>query len=76
MSDWSAPTILTFLEAYQNEPCLWNSKDADHKNRQKVNDAWNAEAPGLPVSIAYISVPSNHAILQCWIPLLLPSKYL
>ncbi|CAF4892110.1 unnamed protein product [Pieris macdunnoughi] len=40
MSDWSAPTILTFLEAYQNEPCLWNSKDADHKNRQKVNDAW------------------------------------
>ncbi|CAH2101071.1 unnamed protein product [Euphydryas editha] len=40
MSDWSAPTILTFLEAYQNEPCLWNSKDADHKNWQKVNDAW------------------------------------
>ncbi|CAH2088948.1 unnamed protein product [Euphydryas editha] len=35
-----APTILTFLEAYQNEPCLWNSKDADHKNRQKINDAW------------------------------------
>lgn len=40
MSDWLAPTILAFLEAYQNEPCLWNSKDADHKNRQKVNDAW------------------------------------
>ncbi|VVC87248.1 unnamed protein product [Leptidea sinapis] len=35
MSDWSATTILTFLEAYQNEPCLWNPKD-----RQKVNDAW------------------------------------
>ncbi|XP_050676913.1 uncharacterized protein LOC126973619 [Leptidea sinapis] len=40
MSDWSATTILTFLEAYQNEPCLWNPKDADHKHRQKVNDAW------------------------------------
>ncbi|VVC94751.1 unnamed protein product, partial [Leptidea sinapis] len=40
MSDWSATTILTFLEAYQNEPCLWNPKDADHKDRQKVNDAW------------------------------------
>ncbi|XP_045500098.1 uncharacterized protein LOC123697599 [Colias croceus] len=40
MSDWSAPVILKFLEAYKNKPCLWNSKDADHKNRQKVSNAW------------------------------------
>ncbi|VVD02401.1 unnamed protein product [Leptidea sinapis] len=40
MSDWSATTILKFLEAYHNEPCLWNPKDAEDKDRQKVNDTW------------------------------------
>ncbi|CAG4961528.1 unnamed protein product [Colias eurytheme] len=40
MSDWSAPVILKFSEAYKNKPCLWNYKDADHKNRQKVSNAW------------------------------------
>ncbi|KAK9872604.1 hypothetical protein WA026_018738 [Henosepilachna vigintioctopunctata] len=40
MSDWSEDITLCFLEAYQNEPCIWNSKDINHKNRQKVNDAW------------------------------------
>ncbi|CAH1987008.1 unnamed protein product [Acanthoscelides obtectus] len=40
MSDWSDDTIPSFLEAYQNEQCIWNTRDTNHKNRQKVNDAW------------------------------------
>ncbi|CAK1550183.1 unnamed protein product [Leptosia nina] len=40
MSGWSEDITLCFLEAYQNEPCIWTSKDINHKNRQKVNDAW------------------------------------
>ncbi|CAK1597890.1 unnamed protein product [Parnassius mnemosyne] len=40
MSDWSDETTLLFLESYQNEQCIWNPKDVNHKNRKKVNDAW------------------------------------
>ncbi|XP_022820981.1 uncharacterized protein LOC111352623 [Spodoptera litura] len=40
MCDWPEDTTLRFLEAYKNEPCIWNSKDPYHKNRHKVQDAW------------------------------------
>lgn len=40
MTDWSEDTVHLFLEAYQNEKCIWNPKDVHHKNRKKVNDAW------------------------------------
>lgn len=40
MTDWSEDPVHLFLEAYQNEKCIWNPKDVHHKNRKKVNDAW------------------------------------
>ncbi|KAF9417730.1 hypothetical protein HW555_005237 [Spodoptera exigua] len=31
---------MTFLEAYKSKPCIWNPKDANHKDKKKVADAW------------------------------------
>ncbi|VVC86978.1 unnamed protein product [Leptidea sinapis] len=42
---------LEFLECFQREPVLWNSKDTKHKDKQYVHDAWMriSEHMGIPV---------------------------
>ncbi|CAH2096782.1 unnamed protein product [Euphydryas editha] len=37
---WSNERELQFLECYQTEPVLWNSKDVKHKDKQCIHDAW------------------------------------
>lgn len=32
---------MTFLKAYQREPCIWNTKDESHKDKKKVANAWS-----------------------------------
>ncbi|XP_047503528.1 uncharacterized protein LOC125048730 [Pieris napi] len=51
MSCWSNEKSLSFLEHYQMEPCIWNPKDANHKDKKKQADAWIrlAELTGRPV---------------------------
>ncbi|KOB63196.1 Uncharacterized protein OBRU01_24926 [Operophtera brumata] len=51
MSCWSNEESLLFLEHYQMEPCIWNPKDANHKDKNKQADAWIrlAELTGRPV---------------------------
>ncbi|KAF9408033.1 hypothetical protein HW555_004870 [Spodoptera exigua] len=51
MSCWSNEESLSFLEHYQMEPCIWNPKDANHKDKKKQADAWIrlAELTGRPV---------------------------
>nr|CAI5869841.1 unnamed protein product [Callosobruchus analis] len=31
---------LEFLSLFENEPVIWNPRIPDHKNRNKVADAW------------------------------------
>ncbi|KAH9640457.1 hypothetical protein HF086_018123 [Spodoptera exigua] len=52
MSCWSNEESLSFLEHYQMEPCIWNPKDANHKDKKKQADAWIrlAELTGRPQS--------------------------
>jgi hypothetical protein len=38
--EWSNEFVLEFLELYQAEPIIYNSKHPAHKNKIKVNDAW------------------------------------
>ncbi|CAG5035590.1 unnamed protein product [Parnassius apollo] len=51
MSCWSNEESLSFLKHYQMEPCIWNPKDANHKDKKKQADAWIrlAELTGRPV---------------------------
>ncbi|CAG4962724.1 unnamed protein product [Parnassius apollo] len=51
MSCWSNEESLSFLERYQMEPCIWNPKDANHKDKKKQADAWIrlAKLTGRPV---------------------------
>lgn len=39
--EWTNELTLEFLELYENEPVIWNPKMKEHKNRNKVSDAWN-----------------------------------
>ncbi|KAF2889012.1 hypothetical protein ILUMI_17161, partial [Ignelater luminosus] len=38
--EWTNKAVIQFLEAYQAEPCIWNLQHPDHRNRNKVADAW------------------------------------
>jgi hypothetical protein len=38
--EWSNELVLEFLELYQAEPTIYNSKHPAYKNKMKVNDAW------------------------------------
>ncbi|XP_063823473.1 uncharacterized protein LOC135073289 [Ostrinia nubilalis] len=51
MSSWSNDECLSFLEHYQMESCIWNPKDANHKDKKKQADAWIrlAQLTGRPV---------------------------
>ncbi|CAG9130443.1 unnamed protein product [Plutella xylostella] len=51
MSSWSNDDCLSFLEHYQMESCIWNPKDANHKDKKKQADAWIrlAQLTGRPV---------------------------
>lgn len=38
--DWSNEKVLEFIELYQAEDSLWNSKNKFHKHRNVTADAW------------------------------------
>ncbi|CAH1960216.1 unnamed protein product [Acanthoscelides obtectus] len=38
--EWPNETIAEFLTLYEGEPSLWNSKNAEHKNKNDQHDAW------------------------------------
>ncbi|KAF5294027.1 hypothetical protein FQR65_LT10932 [Abscondita terminalis] len=38
--DWPTEVTLEFLKLYELEPVIWNPKDANHKNRTAVQEAW------------------------------------
>ncbi|KAJ0171398.1 hypothetical protein K1T71_012948 [Dendrolimus kikuchii] len=40
-----------FIELYQAENCLWNTRNTNHKNKNIINDSWKriADTMGVPV---------------------------
>ncbi|KAF5297970.1 hypothetical protein FQA39_LY19231 [Lamprigera yunnana] len=38
--EWSQEVVFEFLDAYENEPVIWQPGHPQHKNRHCVNDAW------------------------------------
>ncbi|KAF7274315.1 hypothetical protein GWI33_013021 [Rhynchophorus ferrugineus] len=39
--EWSNRTVLQLIEAYREQPVLWNSTDFYYKNRNRKEDGWN-----------------------------------
>lgn len=37
---WNNELELKLIECYQSEPILWQSKHKEHKNKNKIHDAW------------------------------------
>lgn len=54
--DWSNDLIVEFLELYEIEPVLWNTKDPKHKNRNHVNDSWQRIADNISTSFTVIEL--------------------
>ncbi|KAG7300743.1 hypothetical protein JYU34_015069 [Plutella xylostella] len=48
---WPHSEILKFLEYYRAETIIWNPKHKNHKDKNKVSDAWNriSNNMGIPV---------------------------
>lgn len=38
--EWTNESVIQFLEEYQTEPVIWDPQHPDHRNRNKVADAW------------------------------------
>lgn len=41
MSDWTNELSVKFIELYQSQPILWDPNHGCHKDKVKVNEAWN-----------------------------------
>lgn len=48
---WTHDLELRFLETYQCYPIIWDPKCREHKDRNKVHDAWNEISGILNISI-------------------------
>nr|CAH7740415.1 unnamed protein product [Callosobruchus chinensis] len=48
--DWSNDTVIEFLEGYRSEPCIWDPRNPQYKNRNAVNEAWERIRDSLSVS--------------------------
>lgn len=46
--EWSNDKIIEFLEVFQTEPCLWDTREKAHKNRGAQTDAWRRIVQVLP----------------------------
>ncbi|CAH0725626.1 unnamed protein product, partial [Brenthis ino] len=49
---WSNERELQFLEYYQMEPILWDSKHVKHKDKQGVHDDWMRISERMEISVA------------------------
>lgn len=62
MSDWSNEVTLKFLEFYESERLLWDSKDENHKMKHKVHDAWRRISVNMgDVSIEELKGGKGHS---------------
>lgn len=39
--EWTNEAIVEFIDIYENEPVLWNTKTPEYKNRNDQLDAWS-----------------------------------
>ncbi|XP_028173206.1 uncharacterized protein LOC114362137 [Ostrinia furnacalis] len=49
---WSNEETFKFIDLYQSEPAIWDSNNALHKEKNKVNDAWNRIADSLQIPVS------------------------
>lgn len=58
--------MLEFIELLQGEPCIWNPKNKNHKNRNLVNDAWVRvkNSFSVPCSIEELKKKRNTLLTQ------------
>lgn len=38
--EWTNEIVIEFLDLYEQEPIIWNPVNEEHKDRNKVYDAW------------------------------------
>ncbi len=43
--------MLSFLEFYQSEPVLWDPTHAHHKDKKRINDAWQRISNSMGCSV-------------------------
>ncbi|KAH9630851.1 hypothetical protein HF086_009082 [Spodoptera exigua] len=49
---WSNEETFKFIDLYQSEPAIWDPNNALHKDKNKVNDAWNRIADSLQIPVS------------------------
>ncbi|KAJ8912006.1 hypothetical protein NQ315_003543 [Exocentrus adspersus] len=54
--EWTNELIYEFINLYENEPALWNTKSLSHKNRNEQHDSWNRIKEKLKDSIGDITI--------------------
>ncbi|XP_059050029.1 uncharacterized protein LOC131845028 [Achroia grisella] len=64
--NWSNENVIEFLELLQGEPCIWNPKSTEHKNRNLNLDAWMRIKNNfsLPCSIQDLKRKRNSLLTQ------------
>nr|CAI5823864.1 unnamed protein product [Callosobruchus analis] len=49
--EWTDELVVTFIKNIQGHPCLWNPRDKNKKNRNKVQDAFQAISAAMDIEI-------------------------
>nr|XP_021186534.2 uncharacterized protein LOC110373556 [Helicoverpa armigera] len=49
---WTNEETFEFIDLYRSEPALWDPNNALHKDKSKVNDAWNRIADSLQIPVS------------------------
>nr|XP_022907617.1 uncharacterized protein LOC111419095 [Onthophagus taurus] len=69
--EWSNELTLEFLKFYEIENIIWNPKNPNHKNRNKVADAWNNIKASLRVDCSVAELKKKkESLMATFRPLL------
>lgn len=49
--EWTDDLVLALVKNIQSHPCLWNPRDNNKKNRNKVHDAFQTIATDMEIDI-------------------------
>lgn len=57
---WNNELELKLIECYQSEPILWQSKHKEHKNKNKIHDAWTRISDILYIPVGELKKKRIH----------------
>lgn len=72
-ADWSNEKTLKFLELYEGERVIWDTKDKNHKLKHKVHDAWKRISFDVSIPIEELKAKKK-SLMATFRPLLKKKK--